>query len=119
MQDHPTVTAAALPTFYPLGVWDFALCSGLWASPMAAASPDPTSVCNAVESRCSQAGFLFCPLLELVGGDWSGALRSAISWVSSECERSGSVLDLEVGSKIAQHRENARASLKCASAYRR
>ena len=57
-------------------------------------------------------------VIEAVGGGWSDALRSVVSWIASESNRSSSAGHSDASFKIAQrisctlHRENARAILK-------
>ena len=90
-------------------------------------TPQPSLVCSPLlrlaredtASQCSHAGIHFCPLvLEAVGGGWSEALRSVVSWIASESNRNSSVSHSDTSFKIAQriscalHRENARAILK-------
>ena len=72
-------------------------------------------------SQCAQVGIPFCPLvIEAVGGGWSDALRSVVSWIASESNRCSPVCHFDASFKIAQriscalHRENARAILKWA-----
>ena len=109
--------------------WDFSVTSAFRLGP---AAPDPAAfagVFSSVETRkrvfidtasqCSRAGIHFCPLvIEAVGGGWSEALRSVVSWIASESNRNSSVGHSDTSFKIAQriscalHRENARAILK-------
>ena len=109
--------------------WDFSVTSAFRLGP---STPDPaafSSVFSSVESRkrgfldtasqCAQAGIHFCPLvIEAVGGGWSEALRSVVSWIASECSRHSSSRHSDTSFKIAQriscalHQENARAILK-------
>ena len=109
--------------------WDFSVTSALRLGP---AAPDPAAfagVFSSVETRkkafldtasqCSHVGITFCPLvIEAVGGGWSEALRSVVSWNASESNRNSSVSHSDTSFKIAQsiscalHRENARAILK-------
>ena len=109
--------------------WDFSVTSAFRLGP---STPDPaafSSVFSSVETRkrgfldtasqCAQAGIHFCPLvIEAVGGGWSEALRSVVSWIASESGRHSSSRHSDTSFKIAQriscalHQENARAILK-------
>ena len=109
--------------------WDFSVTSAFRLGPSA---PDPaafSSVFSSVEthkrgfldtaSQCAKAGIHFCPLvIEAVGGGWSEALRSVVSWIASESGRHSSSRLSDTSFKIAQriscalHQENARAILK-------
>ena len=109
--------------------WDFSVTSAFRLGP---STPDPaafSSVFSSVETRkrgfldtashCAQAGIHFCPLvIEAVGGGWSEALRSVVSWIASESGRHSSSRQSDTSFKIAQriscalHQENARAILK-------
>ena len=109
--------------------WDFSVTSAFRLGP---AVPDQSAfvdVFSSVEARkrtfldtasqCLSAGITFCPLvIEAVGGGWSDALRSVVSWIASEGKRNSSDGCSDASFKIAQrisctlHRENARAILK-------
>ena len=109
--------------------WDFSVTSAFRLGP---STPDPaafSSVFSSVEthkrgfldtaSQCAKAGIHFCPLvIEAVGGGWSEALRSVVSWIASESGRHSSSRLSDTSFKIAQriscalHQENARAILK-------
>ena len=104
--------------------WDFSITSALRLGPALPATF--LWVFSSVESRkktfvntASQAGISFCPLvIEAVGGGWSDALRSVVSWIAGESNRCSPVSRCDASFKIAQrisctgHRENARAILK-------
>ena len=109
--------------------WDFSVSSAFRLGP---ATPDPAAfadVFSSAEARkrtfldtasqCMSAGITFCPLvIEAVGGGWSDALRSVVSWIASEGNRNSSDGHSGTSFKIAQriscalHQENARAILK-------
>ena len=108
--------------------WDFSplpvLCASVLLFPIPPLFP---TVFSSVESRtraflntaseCAQAGISFCSLfIEAVGGGWSDALLSVVSWIASESNRCSPVRrsSFKIAQRISRalHRENARAILK-------